>query len=212
MTCQPSHANRSASRAIVLLVVITVRAALCARVLAGEIIVLDLDAQQGKYQLKVEIILDAPASDIQYVITDYVHIYRLNPSIVESEVMSTPDNSVVRVKTLINDCLWIFCREILRVEDVRELENGSIHAAIVPRLSNIKSGVTIWQIQPLGRRARINYHTIIEPGIIVPPLIGSHLIKNRLRKEVLITLNNIERMARIRSQLERVTHEQQHTN
>lgn len=170
-----------------------------ALVTAGEITKLALANKHGIYQLKLEIILDAPAKHIHHVVTDFAHIYRLNPSIVESEIMSTPDNSVVRVKTLINDCFWIFCREILRVEDVRGLETGNIHAEIVPHLSNIKSGMTIWQIEPLGRRTRVNYNMIIEPGFVVPPLIGSRIVKQKLHKEVLVTLSNIERIAQIRN-------------
>lgn len=172
------------------------------RATAGEIIDLTLRSKQGVYQLKLEIILDAPAEHIHHVVTDYAHIYRLNPSIVESEIMNTEDSSVIRVKTLINDCLWIFCREILRVEDVRELGAGNIYAVVVPDLSNIKSGVTIWQIQPLGRRTRVNYHMIAEPGFAIPPLIGTHLVKQKLRKEVLITFDSVERIARIRHEVE----------
>ena len=172
------------------------------RVTAGEIIDLALRSKQGVYQLKLEIILDAPAEHIHHVVTDYAHIYRLNPSIVESEIMHTADGSVIRVKTLINDCLWVFCREILRVEDVRELGSGNIYSVVVPDMSNIKSGLTIWQIQPLGRRTRVNYRMIIEPGFVIPPLIGTHLVKQKLRKEVLATLENVEQIARVRHERE----------
>lgn len=169
--------------------------------MAGEVTELTLANKKGVYQLQLEMVLDAPAKDVHHVVTDYARIYRLNSSIVESEIINT-DDSLVRVRTLINDCLWIFCQEILRVEDVRQLETGSIYAVIVPELSNIKSGMTVWQIEPLGRRTRVNYRMIVEPGFIVPPLIGSRIIKNKLRKEVLVTLGNVERIARIRSEAE----------
>lgn len=200
MSCQHCDALRTVSKATLFLLLLTGCGLYSARLTAGEITELALRNKQGIYQLKLEIILDAPAKHIRHVVTDYAHIYRLNPSIVESEIINTPDDSLVRVKTLINDCFWIFCREILRVEDVRELETGNIYAVIVPQLSNIKSGVTIWQIEPLGRRARVNYNMIIEPGFIVPPLIGSRIVKQKLRKEVLITLLRIERIARIRNE------------
>jgi hypothetical protein len=173
-----------------------------AMLMAGEVTELTLANKKGIYQLELEMILDAPAKDVHHVVTDYAHIYRLNSSIVESEIIDTADDSLVRVRTLINDCLWIFCQEILRVEDVRQLEAGSIYAVVVPELSNIKSGMTIWQIEPLGRRTRVNYRMMVEPGFIVPPLIGSRIIKNKLRKEVLVTLGNVERIARIRSEAE----------
>ncbi|MEA2081102.1 MAG: hypothetical protein U9P00_14885 [Pseudomonadota bacterium] len=200
MSRQACDALRTVRKTTVFLFVLAGCGLYSALVLAGEITELVLSNKQGIYQLKLEIILDAPAKHIHHVVTDYAHIYRLNPSIVESEIIKTSDNSVVRVKTLINDCFWIFCREILRVEDVRELETGNIYAEIVPQLSNIKSGVTIWQIEPLGRRTRVNYNMIVEPGFVVPPLIGSHIVKQKLRREVLVTLSNIERIARIRNE------------
>lgn len=200
MSRQDCYALGTVRKTTVFLFVLAGCGLYSALVLGGEITELALSNKQGIYRLKLEIILDAPAKHIHHVVTDYAHIYRLNPSIVESEIIKTSDNSVVRVKTLINDCFWIFCRDILRVEDVRELETGNIYAEIVPQLSNIKSGVTIWQIEPLGSRTRVNYNMIVEPGFVVPPLIGSRIVKQKLRKEVLVTLSNIERIARIRNE------------
>lgn len=179
---------------------------------AGEVVELTLSHKQGVYQLKLEMILDAPFEDVHHVITDYVHIYRLNPSIVESEIMYTPDDSVVRIRTLVNDCILIFCREIIRVEDVRELETGDIYAVIVPQFSNVKSGVAIWQIQPLSGNTRINYNVILEPGFFVPPLIGSYIVKQKLHKEVMISFSNIERIARIHNEKEEASNPTRHKN
>ena len=170
---------------------------------AGELIELALSYERGVYQLNLEMVLYAPADDVRYVLTDYVHIYRINPSIVESEILNAPDESVVRVRTLLNDCILIFCREILRVEDVQELETGDIHAVVVPQLSNIKSGTSRWQIRPMGSRTRLEYTMELEPGFFVPPLIGVYLVKQKLREELLISLKNIERIARIRSEDQR---------
>ncbi len=198
MSCQHRDALRTVSKATLFVMLLAGCGLNSAQLMAGEITELALLSKRGIYQLKLEIILDAPAKYIRQVVTDYAHIYRLNPSIVESEILNTPDDSVVRVKTLINDCFWIFCREILRVEDLRELDSGNVYAVVVPELSNIKSGVTIWQIEALGGRARVHYNMLIEPGFVLPPLIGSRIVKQKLREEVLVTLRNIERIARIR--------------
>jgi hypothetical protein len=170
---------------------------------AGEVVKLAISDKQDVYQLELEMILDAPYEDVHYVITDYVHIYRINPSIVESDILYTPDPSVTRVRTLINDCVLFFCRNILRVEDVREFRTGDIYAVIVPRLSNVKSGTAHWQIQPLGARTRINYNLTLELGFFIPPLIGSHIVKMKLQEETLISFSNIERIAQIREEQEK---------
>ena len=173
---------------------------------AGEVVELAISDEQGIYHLKLEMILDAPFKDVHYVITDYVHIYRINPSIIESAILYTPDPSVTRVRTMINDCVLFFCREILRVEDVREEETGDIYTVIVPQLSNVKSGTAHWQIQPLGNKTRINYNMTLKLGLFIAPLIGNHFVKNKLQEETLISFKNIERIARIHNEQEKARH------
>lgn len=170
---------------------------LSTRLLAAELVELALNQDQGVYHLRLEMILDASHGDVHDVVTDFVHIYRLNPSIIDSEILHSPDNTAVRVRTVLNDCIMVFCKEVHRVEDVRELESGDIYAHIIPELSNIKSGITIWQIQPMSGRTRIHYSMRLEPGFFIPPLIGTYLVKQRLKQEILVSLENIERIAQI---------------
>jgi hypothetical protein len=164
---------------------------------AGQVLNISAGDKHGVYHLALAMIVDAPFADVHYVITDYVHIYRIDPSIVESEILSKPDASVTRVKTLVNDCVFSFCRGILRVEDVRKVGDDDIYTVIVPQLSNVRSGSSHWQILPLGTKTRINYKLTLDPGFFVPPLIGSYIVEKKLQDETLICLNNIERIARV---------------
>ena len=164
---------------------------------AGEVLDLAIRDSQGIYQVALEMILDAPFNDVHSVITDYVHIYRIDTSIVESEILDAPDPSVTRVKTVINDCVLSFCRDILRVEDVREVGDHDIYAVIVSQLSNVRSGATHWQLYPIGDKTRINYDMTLEPGFFVPPLVGNYLVEKKIKEETLSCFNNIERIARL---------------
>ncbi len=191
------HALRAASKIIPAFIVLASYCLPFTQLSAAELVHLALDQNQGVYQLRLEIILDASPENVHKVVTDYVHIYRINPSIIDSEVLDTPDNSVIRVRTVINDCIMIFCKELHRVEEVRELESGDIYSLVVPELSNVKSGVTIWQIHPMGNRTRLIYILSLEPDFFVPPLIGTLVVKQKLKKEVLSSLDNIERIAQV---------------
>lgn len=190
---------RSLQAIILSLFIATGYCLISTRLVAGELVELALTHNQGVYHLNLKMILDAAPEHIRGVVTDYEHVYRLNPSIVESEVMNSPDNSIVQIRTLVNNCIIIFCKEILRVEEVYEFETGDIYAVIIPRLSNVKSGATMWQIQPIGERTRINYYMSLEPGFTVPTFVGPYIVKQKLKKEVLESFNNIERLAKIRS-------------
>jgi hypothetical protein len=164
---------------------------------AGEMVKLELTEKQGTFHLVLDMILDAPFEDVHYVITDYAHLYRIDPSIVESEVLGTPEQSVTRVKTRVSDCVLSFCRDILRVEDVRETDDEDIDSVVVPRLSNVQSGTAHWKIQPFGDKTRINYDMTLDPGFSLPPLIGPLILESKLKEETLTCLNNIEHIARI---------------
>jgi hypothetical protein len=86
---------------------------------AGHVLNISAGDKHGIYHLALAVIVDAPFADVHHVVTDYVHIYRIDPSIVESEILGKPDASSTRVKTLVNDCVFFFCQNILRVEDVQ---------------------------------------------------------------------------------------------
>ena len=165
---------------------------------AAELISYAVAQDYGVYQVSLETTLDAPAATIRGILTDYVHIYRLNHSIIESEILPPPHESVVRVRTVINACVLIFCRDITRVEDIRELAPGVLYAEIVPQLSSVKSGATVWQIQAEGNVTRLTYDLALEPGFFIPPLIGAYFVKQALRKQILATLQNLEAIARVK--------------
>ena len=54
---------------------------------AGSLPEVEITEQSGVYQIKLVALIAAPASYERSVLTDYKHIYRLNPSIIESEVL-----------------------------------------------------------------------------------------------------------------------------
>jgi hypothetical protein len=167
---------------------------------AAQVVGLAINDKEGIYQLALEVILNARSDDVHHVITDYAHIYRIDPSIVESGIMGKPGASVTRVRTVINDCVLLLCRPILRVEDVRETGHDDIYSVVVPQLSNVRSGTEHWQIHPIGNKTRINYKSTLEPGFFVPPLVGSTVVEKKIRDETLLCFNNIERIARIRDE------------
>jgi hypothetical protein len=168
---------------------------------AAQVVHLTINDKQGVYQLALEVILNARSDDVHYVITDYAHIYRIDPSIVESDIMGRPDASVTRVRTLINDCVLFLCQPILRVEDVREVGDDDIYSVVVPQLSNVRSGAEHWRILPTGDKTRIDYNSTLQPDFFVPPLVGRRIVEKKLQDETLLCFNNIERIARIHKEV-----------
>ena len=173
---------------------------LCLLVTHGPVRAAELDevsvARRGDaYEIRVEILMPVAAERVRSVLTDYAHIYRLNPSITETEVLGTVDEGVVRVRTRAETCVMAFCVEAERVEDVRELASGHLRATIVPELSDFSHGTAHWHISPEGPGTRIVYRALMEPDIFVPPLVGSYLLKRVLRREIIATFTRLECIA-----------------
>ena len=158
---------------------------------------IEISEQSGVYQVKVVAVIAAPASYVRYVLTDYKHIYRLNPSIIESEVLEQFDDGAISVRTKIVGCAAYFCEEIDRVEKVRMLPSGDLHAEIIPELSQFKSGETYWSIKPLGDYCEVSYLSDMEPDIFIPPVVGKFLIKKSIRQEMLTSFVNLEKISSV---------------
>lgn len=165
--------------------------------LAGELIELNVTHEKGAYAISLEMTIYAPAAEVRSVLTDFKHIYRLNPSIIESEILSGPAEGVTRVRTLVSDCVSIFCIEIERVEDVRTLDTGDLEARTVAELSDLEAGISLWRIIPEQNHSRVLFQGSIKPGFFVVPIIGSYFVKKKLHEQMLVSIENVERIARI---------------
>ena len=87
---------------------------------------LHVSESQGVYSINLVMQMQVPARYVHRVLTDYVHIYRLDPAIIDSEILPSSEAGVVRVRTRIADCIALFCIEIDRVEDVRKLGHDTL--------------------------------------------------------------------------------------
>jgi len=149
----------------------------------------------GIFQIEMKAIIGARAEYIRQVLTDYNRIYRLNPSIVENEVITSDETGDKWVRTKLLACNSVFCKYLKRVDIVSTLPSGDLQAEIVPELSDFRNGyarLNLWQ-ETAGTRVLIRSE--VEPDFWIPPLIGPWLIKRKLRSEALETVHNLERLA-----------------
>jgi len=163
---------------------------------------LHISENGGVYHINLVTVLNAPAEYVYRVLTDYVHIHRLHPAITQSDILASPGSGVVRVRTRILDCIYIFCAKLDRVEDLREVPPYDLHAVIVPSLSNFRSGKSDWRIHEMEGRSQLIYEAQIEPHLIIVPLIGPYLVKGKLRDEMVSSLTRIECIAKIEEELD----------
>ena len=163
----------------------------------------EVTEEDGVFRIKVSAIIEAPPDYIRYILADSAHIYRLSPSIIESEVLPSSPAGEKQVRTKLLCCTSLFCREIERVDIVRMLESGDFEAEIIPTLSEFKSGKASWKITAMDDASHVVYEAHLEPDFFIPPVVGTHLVKQHLLEEFTTTFIRIERIASFNAQRDR---------
>jgi len=160
--------------------------------LAAELISLDVDHESGIYTVRLTVELDVTAEHVQQVLTNYRQLHSINPSITESHTLPSPGNGIVRVFTRMENCVLFFCVGFSRVEDISRSASGDLIAVIVPEQSDFEAGTALWQITERGEHTLLVYEASMQPGFFIPPVIGSYIVKNKIRNELLTSINRIE--------------------
>jgi hypothetical protein len=163
---------------------------------ASQLVRLDVDRRADVYEIRVEMEVDAPAEDVRAILTDYANLDRLNASITTSKIIGTEHNGAVRVLTRMENCILFFCMKMQKVEDVTEDEQGRILVTMVPDSSNFRSGQASWEVRSTGNRSRVIHYAKLEPDIWIPPWMGTAILKNTLRQEILESFESLDCLAR----------------
>jgi hypothetical protein len=67
-------------------------------------------------------------------------------------------------------------------------------------LSEFKSGKARWEITPVDDASHVVYEAYLEPDFFIPPVLGTHLVKQHLLEEFTTTFISIERIASFNAQ------------
>ncbi len=167
----------------------------------GELEKLSVTRKGDVYEVRVRMRLDAPASEVFRVLTDYAHVYRLNPSITESLILPPAEDGSIRVRTHVEDCIAFICLGFTRVERLRETGPGELHAEIEPDSSDFRSGESHWKVMDRHGSALVTYEGRMTPGFSLPPLIGPAVMKRKLEEHILTTFARMECIARLRNRI-----------
>ena len=185
-----------------LLIIFSILLATHSNAVADSITEIVVTEEDGIYQITVSAQIAATEKHVRHVITDYTHAYRINHSIIESEVLKSPIDENIQVRARVLACTPLFCMEVERVDEVSTLKSGNILAVIVPEKSDFRSGKALWKITPDGDKTQLSYWASIEPDLFIPPVIGTRLVIDNLRDQFTATFSRIEQVARINQERE----------
>ena len=157
----------------------------------------DVTERDGVYHIHISAVIAASEEHVRQVLTDYIHVYRLSDSVIESQVLESPIAGHVQVRSLVLCCTPVFCRDVVRVDDISVLDSGELQAVIIPEQSDFRSGKAIWKIIADGQQTQLSYTATIEPDFFIPPLLGTEMVINNMRKEFKTTFYRIEHISRV---------------
>lgn len=136
-------------------------------------------------------VVSVPVSEVLRAFTDFERLPELNPSITESSAEIETDGTV-KVRTRIRDCVAFLCRSVDMVEHVKIDSQNLVHSIIEPGGSDFSDGSTTWTFASEDDHTRVQYRSRITPNFWLPPLFGTHLIRNTLEKQISATGTRIE--------------------
>lgn len=164
--------------------------------LAGEVLDSHVGTNGDHYLLRIDMLINAETERVRQLLTDYAHLDHLSNSITRSELLETnPPNYRIRVTT--DGCMLFFCRELVQVQDVTELNDGYILVTVLPEMSDFTYSRNMWRIRPQAGGTRVTYSSDLVPGFWIPPLIGTSIFKRKLLEETRQLIENLEQLANL---------------
>lgn len=154
----------------------------------------DTRYKDREYRIELDLVLHEPAARIEAVLRDYLSYPSLGAGILESKILSRPDDATVMLYTKLRACSGLFCRTVQRVERVQE-SPFDLLAVVVPEQSDVVSGQSHTVLQTVEGGTRVHYRLTIVPKFWVPPLIGRTAMLRTLREVSLDLFRQIEARA-----------------
>ena len=152
--------------------------------------------EEKTYYLTAEFDVDATPSRVMEVLTDFENIADLNPAIIVSELQDAPQDNLLRVRTVVQDCILFFCKKITRVEDVIQYGNEKLEAFLIPMLSDLHSGYAVWVLSRNPYGTTVNYNADMQPKFWIPPVIRSYVLTKKFKKRVTETVERLQTVAK----------------
>lgn len=161
---------------------------------AAQVIALDVCRDKQTYHIQAKVVLNAELAELHGILTDFERLPELSPKIKKTQRLTVKPPFDARVRTVVETCVLIRCMTIQRVEDVY-IEPQRVITIIVPEYSDFKQGRAEWQFIPLTDQVLVDYRASMDPAMWLPPVLGPHLLKQKLRNVLLATLTRLEDLA-----------------
>ena len=164
---------------------------------AGELIKSDVTYDGGVYSIDIAMDINGNMDKTREILLDYSQAPHYNDNIIKSELMEITDSGTKIGRVEIRDCLLLFCRVLVQIQEMDKLPSGDIRIHVIPEQSDYRTADYLWRFKsrPDGN-TRLLITAMIEPRIGVPPLIGPIMIARKLKQRLIEVVNKLEMLSR----------------
>lgn len=148
--------------------------------------------EDGRLVISSQSRLKAGEEATARALSDYRNLPALLPVIREVNVLPGENSGVERVSTVVEGCVWLFCKSLDHVMDVHSEGAYAWRGETVTALSDFRTGEADWHLEPLGEDTRLYFEANLEPRLSLPPVIGPWLLEQRVRGEIEDAVEHLE--------------------
>ena len=165
--------------------------------IAGELIRSDVSFHDGVYSIDVAMDIGGNMDKTREILLDYSQAPHYNDNIIKSELMEITDSGTKIGRVEIRDCLLLFCRNLVQIQEMDKLPSGNIRIHVIPEQSDYLTADYLWSFKsrPDGN-TRLQINAMIAPRIEVPPLIGPIMIARKLKRRLIEVVKKLEILSR----------------
>ena len=155
---------------------------------------LQIDQDGEAYRVSFEAVVALAPDRVFALLTDYDHLERLHPGIVEAERLGREGEAANQVRTVLKACVAFFCRELSRVEEIESSDQRLIRARILPESSDFRAGKSHWELAAVAEGTRIRFRSRMVPDFWVPMGIGPWAVKRAMGEQLRGLVRRMEQL------------------
>ncbi len=175
---------------------LTALAIACSLTWSAELDTIEVSNERKRYFVRSVATLDAPIDAVYDTLIDFDEYEKFSSVYDDARWLFRNEDDSGEIYTFTRGCILFVCRGFGRTETVIARKPNYIETRVDPARSKVRYGVSLWNIEAVGNKTRLEFALDFEPDFWVPPIIGPFVVKKFLRKGGVDALNRIEVLAK----------------
>ncbi|MFK8032182.1 MAG: SRPBCC family protein [Gammaproteobacteria bacterium] len=163
---------------------------------AAELESITVSNESKRYFVRSVAMLDAPIDAVYDTLIDFDNYEAFSSVYDDARWLTRNEDDSGEIYTYTRGCILFVCRGFGRTETVVATKPTFIETRVDPARSKVRFGVSVWNIEAVDDKTKLEFALDFEPDFWVPPVVGPFVVKKYLRKGGVDALNRIEVLAK----------------